>query len=148
MTMGQIRTWPKVSMISNRMRIESAIEKVRKSLRHRKNSSHRHDDSNNQHNRLLLEEAAAQNAHNSDPGSGDELIFLTRRRVSLPNGSASLMQGKNSNDDFFKEQNRRLKFMAQFEDTSNTPKQNLDTSASDSDSSSSSITPPPSSPEL
>jgi hypothetical protein len=118
-------------MISNRLRIESAIEKVRKSLRHRKNSR---DLVNNK-----LAEAAAAQQH-SDPGSGDELIFLTRRRVSLPNGpSVHDLDGRQ----FFKEQNRRLKFMAQFED--NASKNTNDSAYSDTDSS---VTPPPSSPEF
>ncbi|KAG1341726.1 hypothetical protein G6F62_004997 [Rhizopus arrhizus] len=54
MNIGQLRTWPTVSMISNRMRIETAIEMCRKTLR-------KHE------------------GQMSDAGSEDESTFLNRR---------------------------------------------------------------------
>ncbi|KAI9260158.1 acyl transferase/acyl hydrolase/lysophospholipase [Sporodiniella umbellata] len=58
---GQLRTWPVVSMISNRMRLETAIETGRRALKE-------HQDS-------------------SDAGSEDESDFIEGRRASMPTTS-------------------------------------------------------------
>ncbi|PHZ11048.1 triacylglycerol lipase [Rhizopus microsporus ATCC 52813] len=60
MYMGQLRTWPKVSIISNRLRIETAIELGRKITK----EQGRHDA--------------------SDVDTEDENIFLSGRRASMP----------------------------------------------------------------
>lgn len=126
MIAGQIRTWPKISMISNRMRIEASIERARKALREQKpvNSNRGYVNSRSEPELYKLSQhmephdsldsSIIHNEHHSDAGSGDELIFLTRRRVSMPDGSFSNMEDK----DFFREQHRRRKFMAQFNDSS------------------------------
>lgn len=152
MNIGQIRTWPKISMISNRMRIESCIEKVRRLLRTSPKNSR--VGRFNSHSDVAIEKLSQNLEHhdttnnyanNSDAGSGDELVFLSRRRVSMPDGSFQHLQDK----DFVKEQNRRRKFMAQFLDS---PKEGnnstqssvlFDSHSDDSDSHS----PSPSSPE-
>lgn len=114
MIIGQIRTWPKISMISNRMRIESSIEKVRRSLRHQKANRGRISEnetlSKHLENQDFVNSVLQSGGQHSDAGSGDELTFLSRRRVSMPDGSYHQMDEK----DFFKEQHRRRKFMAQF----------------------------------
>ncbi|KAL7308885.1 hypothetical protein PS15m_011024 [Mucor circinelloides] len=152
MNIGQIRTWPKVSMISNRMRIEASIEKVRRLLRansnNKNNRAGRFNSLSDAETEKLTQHMEAhdaiQYANNSDAGSGDELAFLSRRRVSMPDGSFQHLQDK----DFFKEQNRRRKFMAQFLDS---PKEGNNSTQSsvlfDSHSDSDSHSPPPSSPE-
>lgn len=152
MIAGQIRTWPKISMISNRMRIESSIEKVRRSLRQHKSPSRSRSSRSEPELFKLSQHLESQdlvntvidNGHHSDAGSGDELIFLARRRVSMPDGSFSNMEEK----DFFREQNRRRKFMAQFNDSllDSSTKTNKTSLMFDSDSDSH-IT-PPSSPEV
>ncbi|RCH88672.1 hypothetical protein CU098_000890, partial [Rhizopus stolonifer] len=58
MNSGQLRTWPTISMISNRMRIEATVETGRRALKEY------HDT--------------------SDVGSEDELMFLSGRRASMP----------------------------------------------------------------
>lgn len=153
MSIGQLRTWPKISMISNRMRIEASIEKMRGLLRANSNNKNHRAARFNSHSDAETEKLsqsmeahdAMHHANNSDAGSGDELVFLSRRRVSMPDGSFQHLQDK----DFFKEQNRRRKFMAQFLDS---PKEGnnstqssvlFDSHSDDSDSHS----PPPSSPE-
>lgn len=153
MSIGQIRTWPKISMISNRMRIEASIEKMRGLLRANANNKNNRAGRFNSHSDVETEKLsqsieahdAMNHANNSDAGSGDELVFLSRRRVSMPDGSFQHLQDK----DFFKEQNRRRKFMAQFLDS---PKEGnnstqssvlFDSHSDDSDAHS----PPPSSPE-
>ncbi|KAI8975178.1 hypothetical protein BDF20DRAFT_590637 [Mycotypha africana] len=126
MNSGQLRTWPKVSMISNRMRIESAIEKVRKSLRsssrredrNRKQQHNTADVLNNKLNVALSDEYG--NSNNSDAGSGDELMFMARRRLSMPNGSLSSHQSSDqlpnsiTDKELLHEQKKRRRFMAQF----------------------------------
>ncbi|KAL0146125.1 acyl transferase/acyl hydrolase/lysophospholipase [Mucor lusitanicus] len=138
MSIGQIRTWPKISMISNRMRIEASIEKMRGLLRANANNKNNRAGRFNSHSDVETEKLsqsieahdAMNHANNSDAGSGDELVFLSRRRVSMPDGSFQHLQDK----DFFKEQNRRR----------NTQSSVLfDSHSDDSDAHS----PPPSSPE-
>lgn len=151
MISGQLRTWPKVSMISNRMRIESSIEKARKALRIQRPSRGRINSRSETELCKLSHgavDAAANNlGSNSDAGSGDELIFLTRRRVSMPDRSPSHMEDM----DHIQEQHRRRKFMAQFNDSTlgatslNPSKASL---LFDSDDSDSHHTSPPSSPEF
>ncbi|KAG2229866.1 acyl transferase/acyl hydrolase/lysophospholipase [Thamnidium elegans] len=152
MIIGQIRTWPKVSMISNRMRIESSIEKVRRALRTQKSNRRMNSQTENQVNKLsqrlesqdLINNVLHTNGHHSDAGSGDELAFLSRRRVSMPDGSFHHMD----ETDLFREQHRRRKFMAQFNgkntNNSNTTSKSSFIFDSDSDSH---IT-PPSSPDI
>lgn len=159
MIAGQIRTWPKISMISNRMRIEASIERARNSLRQQNKSSRNGSRTNSSRSNpelfkltqhlenqdiSLLDNNNLNNGNHSDSGSGDELIFLTRRRVSMPDGSFANMEEK----DFFREQHRRRKFMAQFNDTSMNNISNNTSKASilfDSDSDSQIVV--PSSPE-
>ncbi|CEP17561.1 hypothetical protein [Parasitella parasitica] len=157
MSIGQIRTWPKISMISNRMRIESSIEKVRKMVRMSSNKNSRaasrsnsqHDTENEKLSQYFDSQENINNySHHSDAGSGDELVFLSRRRVSMPDGSSQHLQDK----DFFREQNRRRKFMAQFLDSpkeqgSNSTQSSALLFESPSDESDSFSSPPPSSPE-
>ncbi|KAI7900709.1 acyl transferase/acyl hydrolase/lysophospholipase [Cokeromyces recurvatus] len=107
MQIGQIRTWPKISIISNRLRIESAIEKARKSFNNSRKSK----------KRLSKDKSSIFDGNNKNDysSSGDELLFISRRRVSIPDdGSLHTMEDK----DYIKEQNRRRKFMAQFVDSS------------------------------
>jgi hypothetical protein len=146
MIIGQLRTWPKISMISNRMRIEASIEKVRKALRESSNKAtargrvdsyseeaeHQTIDTTNSH-------AAA---HNSDAGSGDELIFLSCRRRSMPDGSFQPLH----DNDFYKEQNKRRRFMAQFARSSSKDGDTQPSLFFDSDSDSHPFS--PSSPEI
>lgn len=153
MIAGQIRTWPKISMISNRMRIESSIDKVRRSLRQK--SSNTRSRVNNRPDPELMKltqhlesqdfvNSVIDHGHHSDAGSGDELMFLTRRRVSMPDGSFNHLEDK----DFFREQHRRRKFMAQFNDSLvNNTKTNKPSSLFVDSDSDSHIT-PPSSPEV
>lgn len=151
MIAGQIRTWPKISMISNRMRIESSIEKVRRSLHQHKPTRSRISSRSGaelfkltQHleSQDLVNSVITDHGHHSDAGSGDELMFLSRRRVSMPDGSFNNIEDK----DFFKEQHRRRKFMAQFNDSLDSATKSKPTALFDSDSDSQ--TTPPSSPEV
>ncbi|KAI9487025.1 MAG: acyl transferase/acyl hydrolase/lysophospholipase [Benjaminiella poitrasii] len=113
MQIGQIRTWPKISMISNRMRIESAIEKARKSSR---NSSRKSQENNKFSEKHCHDPSLVDGINKSDAdNSGDELMFLSRRRVSLPDGTFHCLE----DTEYFMEQNRRRKFMAQFVDSAN-----------------------------
>jgi hypothetical protein len=137
MVIGQLRTWPKISIISNRMRIEASIEKVRKALRDSAKASRgrvdSYSESEHQKQAQYPETVDTTNAHaanNSDAGSGDELIFLSRRRRSMPDGSFQTLQDK----DFYKEQNKRRRFMAQFAGSSKSNTQSSLLSDSDSDS--------------
>lgn len=107
MSIGQIRTWPKISMISNRMRIEASIEKVRKSLRHKKKVS---------------SSKSGTGSYTSDFGSSDEVSFLSRRRVSLPTEC--------SKKEKLHEQSERRKFMAQFKENTNSFSTSLENSYS------------------
>ncbi|KAI8364060.1 acyl transferase/acyl hydrolase/lysophospholipase [Blakeslea trispora] len=117
MISGQLRTWPKVSMISNRMRIEFAIEKSLQMLRmNRKNAKNKKNARSDAEILKLsqqLENHELGHGNTSDAGSGDELLFLSRRRVSMPDGNFRSMDEK----DAINEQHRRRKFMAQFIDT-------------------------------
>ncbi|KAI8346367.1 acyl transferase/acyl hydrolase/lysophospholipase [Choanephora cucurbitarum] len=117
MISGQLQTWPKVSMISNRMRIEFSIQKARKVLRmNRKNAKNKksiHPESELLRLSQQLDSYEAGHGNTSDAGSGDELLFLSRRRVSMPDGDFRSMDER----DVASEQSRRQKFVAQFIDT-------------------------------
>lgn len=149
MVSSQLRTWPKISMISNRMRIEASIEKVRKALRGSTKAAHMSSDNCleiEQLESLHPESMDTTNTHSSntsDAGSGDELIFLSRRRCSMPDGSFKPLKDK----DFYKEQNRRRRFMAQFTGSSKDGKNNTQTSSLTLDSDSDAHPFLPSSPE-
>ncbi|KAI8997698.1 acyl transferase/acyl hydrolase/lysophospholipase [Pilobolus umbonatus] len=145
MLSAQIRTWPKVSMISNRLRIESAIEKAKKSLR--QSSKQDYSVTNKDFSRITslpMEELAAEiNAGNtSDVGSGDEIKFLSRRRLSMPDAALS---SHNVQKEFYKEQNRRRRFMAQFTESAKKRMQEaiFDNLVSSSDDESNSSPSPP-----
>lgn len=92
------------------MRIEAVIEKTHKSLR-QTYRTRRNNRTNKDINRLIQQFDNSQDiprldhGSTSDEASGDEMVFLARRRASLP-----------SDQSVFFEQNRRRKFMAQFSD--------------------------------
>lgn len=138
-------------MISNRMRIESSIEKARKTLRSQRPFRGRMNSrSETEIYKLSQEAAAAAQGSNSDAGSGDELIFLTRRRVSMPDGGSPRQIEEDT--EHLQEQHRRRKFMAQFNDSHLGPASQNSSKASilfDSDDSEAHTTAtPPSSPEF
>lgn len=102
MEVGRARTWPNISMICNRLRIESSINLARKSIK--KPKADRNDRDPKRQNSV----AAATS--NDASGSGDEVRFLVAgRRASMPDGS-------NPEREWQKEEVRRRKFLAQFSD--------------------------------
>ncbi|KAI7856709.1 acyl transferase/acyl hydrolase/lysophospholipase [Circinella umbellata] len=103
MDVGRARTWPNISMISNRLRIENAINRGRRLVRRQ----------NKQDQKPLQQQKRASTMAMSDDASGsnDEITFLAGRRASMPDGSG-LLQEK----EWHKEENRRRKFLAQFTD--------------------------------
>ncbi|RCH81365.1 hypothetical protein CU098_000335 [Rhizopus stolonifer] len=115
MLSGQLRTWPKISMISNRMRIEFSIEKARRALRIAHKNKRENSRSESELLKLSqhLENQDLTHGNISDAGSGDEMMFLSRRRVSMPGASLVPIEDK----DMIDEHNRRRKFMAQFVDS-------------------------------
>ena len=102
MDVGRARTWPNISMISNRLRIENAINRGRKLVRRQ-----------NKQDQKPLQQQKRLSVVTSDDASGsnDEIVFLAGRRASMPDGSG-LLQEK----EWHKEENRRRKFLAQFTD--------------------------------
>ena len=100
MDVGRARTWPNVSMIANRLRIENAIVLGRKALRRQNKQEQR---PRNKRSSVILSDDAS--------GSNDETIFLAGRRASMPDGSGVLQERE-----WRKEENRRRKFLAQFTD--------------------------------
>ncbi|KAI9315015.1 acyl transferase/acyl hydrolase/lysophospholipase [Dichotomocladium elegans] len=97
MNVGRARTWPNVSMISNRLRIENAINNGRRKLRGMTKRQPARETS-------MSDDASA--------GSNDEIKFLSVRRASIPGSIDGLMHEK----ELLKEEARRRKFLAQFSD--------------------------------
>ncbi|KAI9029932.1 acyl transferase/acyl hydrolase/lysophospholipase [Phycomyces nitens] len=120
---GELRTWPKITMISNRMRIENAIELNRKAL---KNTHYkmRHqiegpmsDDAFQKQIQTLqsqMKDGLVLGSGTSDECSGsegDEQKFLKSRRPSI------VSSGNINEQEIQKEEEtRRRKFLAQFSD--------------------------------
>lgn len=116
MKFGQLQTWPKIAMIRNRLRIENSIRLGRRHVR----DSHK---STRQQNTSAIDRIKEQqHSSGDDAASGDEgramdeFKFLSGRRLSMPDnmGSAAPLEGRK----VWKEEQRRLKFLAQFTDTS------------------------------
>ncbi|KAI8138327.1 acyl transferase/acyl hydrolase/lysophospholipase [Fennellomyces sp. T-0311] len=101
MDVGRARTWPNVSMIANRLRIENAIIQGRKALR-RQNKQEQRPRNKRSSVSLMSDDAS---------GSNDETIFLAGRRASMPDGTGPIQE-----KEWRKEENRRRKFLAQFTD--------------------------------
>ncbi|KAI8889655.1 patatin-domain-containing protein [Backusella circina FSU 941] len=148
---AQIRTWPKVSMISNRMRIEATIEKSRKAIQKehktlsRANSQRESDIQKlSQHFDDVNKVIITGGNTSDDAASGDELMFLSRRRVSMPDGAF----GGDQDRDFFLEQSRRRKFMSQFSDKKSSRRNDKQESSSSDGYSEEDTLHPPSSPEF
>ncbi|KAI8371450.1 acyl transferase/acyl hydrolase/lysophospholipase [Radiomyces spectabilis] len=116
MLSGRQRTWPKVSMIANRLRIESAITKARRDLLvvHRMSRKAKRDKSDLEIELLRKQVddkervySAGGTTSDDASGSGDERQFLTGHRTDSPEAMDKATQ---------KEQDRRRKFLAQFTD--------------------------------
>lgn len=97
MNVGRARTWPTISMIKNRLRIENAIKEGQRKLR-----SQRHNPSKT---------VASNTSEDTSSGSNDEMRFLAGRRASMPDGSGLLQEKQ-----WKKEETRRRRFLAQFSD--------------------------------
>lgn len=135
-------------MISNRMRIEATIEKSRKAIQKahkslsRTNSQRENDIQKlSQHFDDVNKVIITGGNTSDDAASGDELMFLSRR-VSMPDGAF----GGDQDRDFFLEQSRRRKFMAQFSDVKS-PRRKQGSTSSDAYSEEDTLH-PPSSPEF
>ncbi|KAI7878138.1 patatin-domain-containing protein [Lichtheimia hyalospora FSU 10163] len=97
MNVGRARTWPTISMIKNRLRIENAIKEGQRTLRNRRHNTSKTIGSNA--------------SDDTSGGSNDEMRFLTCRRASMPDGSGFLQEKQ-----WKKEETRRRRFLAQFTD--------------------------------
>ena len=97
MNVGRARTWPTISMIKNRLRIENAIKEGQRTLRNRRHNTSKTIGSNA--------------SDDTSGGSNDEMRFLACRRASMPDGSGLLQEKQ-----WKKEETRRRRFLAQFTD--------------------------------
>jgi hypothetical protein len=116
MKFGQLQTWPKIAMIRNRLRIENSIRLGRRHVRDNLKSTRQQKTS--AVDRIKEQQhSSGDDAVSGDEGRAmDEFKFLSGRRLSMPDniGSAAPLEGKKA----WTEEQRRLKFLAQFTDTS------------------------------
>ncbi|KAF7730945.1 hypothetical protein EC973_000991 [Apophysomyces ossiformis] len=107
---GELQAWPKISMISNRMRIESSIQLARKALRGSQKANNRLSISDM--DSVYQQERAALNGSDDVLGSSDEKIFLAgSRRASMATGGDAMAESE-----LKKEETKRRRFVAQFSD--------------------------------
>ncbi|ORY96362.1 acyl transferase/acyl hydrolase/lysophospholipase [Syncephalastrum racemosum] len=106
---GEERTWPKISMISNRLRIESSIRLGRAAVSSKRSVK---TNGNPTGGCASADKRLSMTVTSDDAsGSGDEIRFLAGRRASMPDGSGVFQERE-----WEKEERRRRKFMAQFTD--------------------------------
>lgn len=101
MDVGRARTWPNISMISNRLRIENAIHRARAAIRKPSRQA-----------RQEAKQAPPVTVSDDASGSGDEVRFLAaghHRRASMPDGTGAFLEEKEWRKD-------RRRFLAQFSD--------------------------------
>ncbi|KAG0173391.1 hypothetical protein DFQ28_010431 [Apophysomyces sp. BC1034] len=107
---GELQAWPKVSMVSNRMRIESSIQLARKAVRETQKANKRQLSTDV--DTYYHQEREAANASDDTSGSSDEKIFLAgSRRASMANGGDLVAESE-----LEKEERKRRRFVAQFSD--------------------------------
>lgn len=109
---GEERTWPKISMISHRLRIESSIRIGRRAVNNKRSGGAKPNNHAASGGRAAADKRLSMAGTSDDAsGSGDEIRFLAGRRASMPDGS-----GVSQEREWEKEEHRRRKFVAQFAD--------------------------------